>query len=273
MLRQKSIAKRCFSFYSKIIPTLLIARLLGKKVILDFVGGGILGKLNKVNVYLLRLFKNILVPTAFFENAFKEKGVECSVFPNIVRIERFSNQKKPGEYATLLAAKSLEKYSSVDDLIRSYAIIKKKIPNVTLKIAGDGPEKGNLQKLVSDLALTGVEFIGNIPHEEMPDLLKSTTVLIHGTKLESFGIVLVEAMASGTPIVSTDVGGIPDIIEDGINGFLVSHGDYESLANKVVNLLKDQELYDQTRENGLRKAEEYGPSVLARDLIERIENL
>lgn len=262
-----------FSFYSKIIPSLLIARLLRKKVILDFVGGGILGKLHRVNVCLLRLFENILVPTAVFENALKEKGVECSVFPHIVRIEKFSNQKTVGHYATLLSAKSLVKYSSVDDLIKAYAIIKRKFPNVTLKIAGDGPEKENLQKLVLELSLTGVDFVGNIPHEKMPELLQSATVLIHGTRVESFGIVLVEAMASGTPIVSTDVGGIPDVIEDGIDGFLVPHGDYESLAKKVLGLLTDHEMYNRIRENGIRKSEKYGPFVLTRDLIERVGNL
>jgi glycosyltransferase involved in cell wall biosynthesis len=261
------------SFYFKIIPALFLCMLFRKKVILDFVGGGMLNKLNKTNVFLLKLFDNILVPTSIFEKAFKAKGINCSVFPHIVALDRFSSQKDHNGEVTLFSAKALINYSSIDDLIRAFAIIKKERPEAHFLIAGDGPEKENLQHLVAELDLKDVRFIGNVIYEDIPALFQSATVLIHGTEIESFGIALVEAMASGTPIVSTNVGGIPDVIQDADNGFLVDYGDYKTMAQKVLSLLNNKELYNKISENGISKSKQYGPSVLTQKLISKMNTI
>jgi glycosyltransferase involved in cell wall biosynthesis len=258
------------SFYLKIIPVLFLSMILGKKVILDFVGGGMLNKLHRINVLLLKMFDNILVPTSIFETAFKERGINCSVFPHIIDIDRFSARKDSYEKITFLSAKGLFDYSSVDDLIKAFAIIKKDYPTAEFLIAGEGPEKENLQILITKLGLKDIKFIGNVSYEEMPSLFQAATIFLHGTKIESFGIALVEAMSSGTPIISTNVGGIPDIIDDNTNGFLVDHGDYSTMAEKIILLLNDKELYQRISKNGISQSRKYHPSVLTKLLISKI---
>ncbi len=259
------------SFYFKVIPALFFCKISRKKVILDFVGGDMLAKLNKLNIFLLRLFENIFVPTTLFEIAFKEKGINCTVFPHIVDVERFYCNKISSDKITLLSAKALAKYSSIDDLIKAFAIVQKEFPKAELLIAGDGPEKENLQNLISKLGLQDIKFIGNVKYEEMPSLYQNATILIHGTKIESFGIALVEAMASNTPIVSTNVGGIPNVVDNNVNGFLVDHGDYRSMAEKVLKILKDKPLYNKISKNGYSKSQQYSPSVLTLKLISKID--
>lgn len=258
------------SFYFKVLPSLFLCRILNKEVILDFVGGGILNKLNPKNIFLLRLFKNILVPTSVFEQAFSKKGIKCTVFPHIVNIERFTCEKSQNGKIVLLAAKALVKYSGIDHLIKVFSIVKKEYANAELIIAGDGQERKFLENLVFELNLIGVKFIGNVKYEDMPSFYQNATVFIHGTQIESFGIALVEAMASGTPIVSTNVGGIPDVIDENITGFLVNYGDYTTMAERVKRLLNDKVLYDRFSKNGILKAENFGPSELSMRLIEII---
>jgi L-malate glycosyltransferase len=121
--------------------------------------------------------------------------------------------------------------------------------------------------------LEGVEFKGNVLYEEMPLLFSESSIFVHGTKFESFGIVLIEAMASGTPIVSTNVGGIPDVIVDGEEGFLVDYGDSMAMGKNIIELHENEELYNKLRVNGKNKASQYGEEALAPDLINLLSQL
>jgi len=258
------------SFYLKVVPTLLVSKILRKKIILDFVGGGILDNFNRFNIFLFKLFPHILVPTTIFKNAFNQRGIKCDVFPHIVDINRFQSEKYCSDNVNLLSVKTLDKYSCINDIIMAYSIVKRTFPNATLTITGDGPEKKNLQKLIIDLSLSGIHFTGNIQYDAMPSFYKDASILIHATQIESFGIALVEAMASGTPVVSTNVGGIPEVIDDTVNGYLVNHGDYTAMADKILLLLNDEKLYNRISRNAIKKASQYGPKVLSKRLINLI---
>lgn len=260
-------------FYYKAVPAMIFSKLLGKPVLLDFVGGGILEKMNNSFVKQLKRFDKIMVPTKTFQNAFLQVGVDSILFPHIVNTSRFLIKKDSLDHIVLLAVKGLMSYSGVENLIKAFNIVKKKYPSAELLIAGDGPEKNNLQELVKKLKIDGISFLGNLPYSHMPVLFSKATIFIHGTKVESFGIVLVESMASGTPVVSTNVGGIPDIIENRKNGLLVEYGDVEGMAESIFELIEDKKLYDYLKINGLKKAEEFSPENLTQKLYNILDEL
>jgi len=258
-------------FYVKALPVLLVGKILNRPVILYFVGGGAIDNLKKDNSYLakcLKIFDCILVPTPTFEKAFSRAHIPYVLFPHIVQIEKFSSTKKPMTAPVLLAAKNLAEYSGIETLIRAYAEIKKTYPDAHLIIAGDGPKKATLQQMVHRLNLSNVEFLGSINHDRMPALFESATLFVHGTRYESFGIVLVEALASGTPIVSTNAGGIPDIIEDGINGYLFNYNDHISMAKSLKILIENKTIYRMFVDNGLISAKLYSGQNLTPKLID-----
>lgn len=256
--------------YAKALPALLLGKVFRRPVVLDFVGGGVVDKLNGKDTILMRCIRSfdcVLVPTRVFERVFLEARIPCQVFPHIVAVERFSPSKKKLTSPVLFAAKNLADESGFEMLLRAFAEIKKTHPEARFIIAGDGPKRPALLELVRELAVSGVEFLGSRSYEEMPALFESATILVHGPRYESFGLVLVEALASGTPVVSTNVGGIPDIINDGVNGFLVDYNDHLSMASRVRTLLDDREVYDRFVVNGLRSAEAYSGRSLCPELI------
>jgi len=262
-------------FYVKALPALFIGKFFRKPVVLDFVGGGVIDILNDGNLKIvpwIKKFDLVLVPTAIFKNVFTKVGIESIVFPNMVDIERFNTIKKKSA-PIFLAAKSLDLYSNVSCLVKAFAEIKKHEPLAQFLIAGQGPEKNNLEKLINELNLSDVIFLGNKSYEEMPDVFSSATIFLHGTKHESFGIVLVEAMASATPVISTNVGGIPELIENGKNGILVDYDDHFSMASAAIELLRNKNKYQAIVENGLKTSEKYSGEKLTNRLITLLKNL
>lgn len=110
-----------------------------------------------------------------------------------------------------------------------------------------------MEALVVELGIEQhVIFTGK--RDDLPELLAISDVMFHLSEKEAFGLVLLEALACGLPSVATNVGGIPEVIEDGFNGFLVQLGDISAAAEKAMLLLTDDKLHAAFRENGLATA-------------------
>jgi glycosyltransferase involved in cell wall biosynthesis len=135
-------------------------------------------------------------------------------------------------------------------------------PDATLLIIGDGPERETLENRVRDLGIEKtVKFLGIINPADLPPYYHSADVFVLPSitkdgKTEALGVVLLEAMASGCPVIGSNVGGIPDIITDGENGFLVPEQRPDSIAEKIVRIFSDTELQERFRRNGLIRVQE-----------------
>jgi glycosyltransferase involved in cell wall biosynthesis len=165
----------------------------------------------------------------------------------------------PGESCrnTVLFVGRLVEWKGVDTLIRSMAGVRKVIPDSQLNIVGDGPLRDSLQHLVEDTGLTGsVRFYGKVNNEDLSKLYDSALVFVlpsrsyQGLVMEGLGVVLLEAMSHGVPVIGSNVGGIPDIIEDGKNGFLFPGENENILADRIINLLSDSVLAERFRQEG-----------------------
>lgn len=144
---------------------------------------------------------------------------------------------------------NFRKVKRIPDIIESFRGVLKEI-DAKLLLVGDGPEKVEMEALVMELGLQAqVIFTGK--RDDLPELLAISDVMFHLSEKEAFGLVLLEALACGLPSVATDVGGIPEVIEDGVNGFLVQVGDTNAATQKALLLLKDDDLRATFRENGL----------------------
>lgn len=264
-------------FYIKVIPALLICNIIKIPVVIDFVGGDILNKIEKGDIRLikwLKLAEFVLVPATIFKSKFQEFGLRSIVFPHIVNVNRFfvSSDKKY-QYPVFLAAKNLFENSNVISIIKAFEIIKAAFHDSKLLIAGDGPQKEYLQNYVFNNQIEDVSFLGNVSYSEMPTIFSQASVFLHATKTESFGIVLVEAMAAGLPIISSDVGGIPDLIKNGFNGVLVGSEDYKTMANSAIELWNNKEKFNELRRNGLVESKKYSISALSKVLFDIVEDV
>jgi phenylacetate-CoA ligase len=260
-------------FYSKALLTLYFGKIFNRKVIVDFVGGGVLEFSGDETSRFARSIKNfdlVIVPSSPFKKWFEEAGIPCEILPHIVDIEKYSQAEKVNQNPVFLSAKSLEEHSNIESIIKAFALVKDKLPGAKLLITGKGPHKEVLRSLIKDLKIDGVEFLQNISNDEMPGIFGSATLLLHATRIESFGIVIVEALASGTPVISSNVGGIPDIIKDGYNGYLIEYDDHYAMADRIMKLLTNRELYHNFREAGIQTAKAYAASVISPKLIDLI---
>jgi N-acetyl-alpha-D-glucosaminyl L-malate synthase BshA len=130
----------------------------------------------------------------------------------------------------------------VDDVVKTFAKISASLP-AKLLLVGDGPEVNKVSKLVAKLGLAHrVLFLGR--QENLEELYSISDLMLLLSEKESFGLVLLEAMACGVPCIGTNVGGIPEVIDEGQNGFVCELGDIDEIAAKATFLLTNQHLHD-----------------------------
>lgn len=134
-------------------------------------------------------------------------------------------------------------------LLRAFVLVRRRLADSRLRLVGDGPLRANLETLARELGIDdAVEFVGSVS-DVWPHLAEAGIVVVPSLS-ETQGLVVLEAMAAGCPLIATDVGGIPEMIEDGFNGRLVPPGDIDALASAMVDLHGATELRQRYAEAG-----------------------
>ncbi|KZZ86389.1 N-acetyl-alpha-D-glucosaminyl L-malate synthase BshA [Bacillus sp. SJS] len=142
----------------------------------------------------------------------------------------------------------------VKDIVKTFALIADQVSSKLL-LVGDGPEMSSVCELVHSMGLREkVLFLGK--QENLDELYSISDIKLLMSEKESFGLVLLEAMACGVPCIGTNIGGIPEVISDGENGFIVEVGDIEKAAEKAVALLSSQDLHSRFSEQAMTAARE-----------------
>jgi glycogen(starch) synthase len=168
----------------------------------------------------------------------------------------------------------LEKDKGVDVLIKAFSEINKKHPDIRLKIGGDGKEKNDLKGLADRLEIGhSVDFLGTVRGNLKMQTLREALCLVCPSRREAFGIVNVEAFASGIPVVASRVGGIPDIVIDGFNGLLAEPDTPIDLAEKLDMILRDPVLRRRLATNALKTASHYDWSLKVKEYLNVYENI
>jgi len=163
----------------------------------------------------------------------------------------------PDEPVVLYAGRLL-RIKGVHHLLGAFLRVLARFPLARLLIVGDGEEGQDLQTSARRLGLgPRVAFLGSLPHEDVIRCMRAADVFVLPSLVESFGIVLLEAMSCGLPVVASRVMGIPYLVEDGLNGFLVPPTDEEALADRITALLSDPDLRARMGEQNRSKAAAY----------------
>lgn len=189
------------------------------------------------------------------------------VIPNGINLERFKNLSREDirrrlkikeDEKIIISVGGLRPIKGVKYLIEAMKFITDNNENISLMIVGDGKEKEYLGSLVKELELEQyVTFVGKIPNEKVPEYMAVSDVFVLPSLSEGFPVVNLEAMASGLPIVATKVGGVPEIIKDGKNGFLVESKNPERIAERILLLLKNDELRERMSRANKKEVEKY----------------
>ncbi|MEM4336803.1 MAG: glycosyltransferase family 4 protein [Candidatus Woesearchaeota archaeon] len=234
---------------------------------------GIFGSLWERFVLGLKWDKIISV-SEFTKKKLVEAGVpekKIVVIPNGVKLSLYNKIKtKKSKNPTICCISRLVKTKRVDDLIKAISIVKKDIPNVECKVIGVGEERKNLEKLASRIGVAeNVKFLGRLrKHSDVIKVIKSSHLLCHPSVIEGFGIVIIEAMASGVPYICSNITPLIEITHEGKGGLIFEQKNYVDLASKTLLMLKNKELYNQKIKEGIKLAENYSWENIAR----KVEN-
>lgn len=244
-------------------PAIVIARMRGTPVIVNYRGGNADPFLVQAPGYVLRMLAQAsmrVTPSGFLQRVFAKHGLSAEVIPNIIDLSRFSPTppRSFGDSPHIVVTRNLEPIYDIPTAIRAFACVQKIFVGAKMTVAGSGPELANLQALVLKLQLdNSVQFSGRIDNASIPALYASADCMVNSSTVDNMPISILEAFASGVPVVSTCAGGIPDLVEDGVSGSLVPIGDDEAMAREVLRVLQNPELASSLRQAGLAEAEKY----------------
>jgi N-acetyl-alpha-D-glucosaminyl L-malate synthase BshA len=166
-----------------------------------------------------------------------------------------SHTRAVGDEKRVIYLGALVWQKGVDVLLKAFKDVKAEHRDAKLVIVGDGPERMKLEGLASKLKLKDVDFTGYV--DDLDTLFTVNSILVLPSRLEGFGISILEAMARGVPVAASKTGGIPEIVEDGKNGVLFTRENPVSLADAVNKVLDDPGLRNRLVEGGLKTAKKF----------------
>ncbi len=204
--------------------------------------------------------EKILVPSRFLQEVFSEFGVQTIVVPNIINLDLFTF-KPPAlssENLHIIVTRNLERIYDNATAIRAFALIKTKYPQAKLTIAGSGPLANELKILVGKLQLTkSVIFSGRLDRKQMANLYQSADIMINPSTIDNMPNSILEALACGVLVVSTNVGGIPYMVDHKKEALLVEPCQPELILKAIESLLRSSELASKLGQAGYEKVQAY----------------
>ena len=248
------------SFLIAPTPAILVSKLYGKKILLNYHSGEAedhLQRWPRSTRSMLGLVDKIVVPSEYLVRVFAKFGYEaCAIF-NIIDLDTFEFRQRSTLRPSFLSNRNLEAHYGVDDLLRAFAYIQREIPDAVLTVVGDGSQRNALENLANELQLHNTKFTGRVEHDEINRQYSATDIYLNASKIDNQPLSILEAFQCGLPVVTTNAGGIGDIVTDEITGFLVPVGDYESLAARALKLLSDQEIAQSMIESARTECTKY----------------
>jgi glycosyltransferase involved in cell wall biosynthesis len=196
-----------------------------------------------------------IAPSKFIQNMAKTDVSPIIHLPNFIEFQQF--HELTNNYNLLFIGR-LEKIKGIEFLIQAISFIIQVFPQTTLTIVGDGRNKTDLLNLTKKLQLErNIQLKGWVEHKDLNNYYKNASiVVIPSVGPENFPTVCNEAMSAGRPVIGTKVG-IPEIIDDGVNGYLVEPENPEQIAEKVIKLFSEETLLKELGRNARKKAEEF----------------
>ncbi|MFZ4289639.1 glycosyltransferase family 4 protein [Variovorax sp. HJSM1_2] len=256
------MANSGWSWHLFAAPAIWIAWLRHVPVIVNYRGGeaaDFLQKAQRIVQCSMSRVAVLAVPSGFLQAVFGRFGMSATVLPNIIDLTRFSPRGgRDPMSAHVIVARNLEPLYDNTSAIRAFQQVQQVLPRARLTIAGSGPEAEALQALVTALGLEKcVTFTGRLDRDAMARLFRDADVMLNPSLADNMPNSVLEAMASGVPVVSTNVGGVPYLVEDGKTALLVPPSDPAALASASLRLLQDEQLWTCLQQAGLAQVQRY----------------
>jgi glycosyltransferase involved in cell wall biosynthesis len=260
------------NFYYALITSQL-ARILKLKYIPILHGGNLPNRLDKSTIISKLIFNNSYVnisPSKYLEFEFNKRNFKTYYLPNSIDLNKFEFKIRENIQPKLLWVRAFDVTYNPLLAIKVLAKLKEKYPKAILCMVG--PDKDGTLKKAKHLAkklnvFSDIKFTGVLKKEAWHLLSKNYDVFINTTNVDNMPVSIIEAMALGFPIVSTNVGGLPYLIEDGIDGILVQPNNEKIMADTIEELLKKPEKVKNLSLNAQKKASMFDKSFVLKKWV------
>jgi glycosyltransferase involved in cell wall biosynthesis len=231
-----------FSYLLAPLPALCVARLFRKPTILNYRSGEAEDHLARWPISrwtIGALASDVIVPSGYLIDVFERFGLRANSIANFVPIERLPYRRRSPIAPRLFSNRNFEPLYNVACTIRAFRRVQDVHAVASLTLAGDGSQRADLEALVRRLELRNVKFVGKVDQAQMAALYDEHDVYVNSPNIDNMPGSILEAFACGLPVVTTNAGGIPYIVDDGRTGFLVDPDDDAAMAERILRLLED----------------------------------
>jgi L-malate glycosyltransferase len=248
-----------WSFLLAPAPAWFFAKVHGKKSLVNYRSGEARDHLRRFRSgkFVLSRVAKIVTPSGYLVDVFREFGLAAVVVPNLVDLSQFHYRERSPLRPHLVCTRGFSNYYSVDVVVKAFAEVKREYPAAELDLVGGGPLENDVRKLVTDLKLTGVNFIGVASRQEIGQCYDQADIFINASWLDNMPVSVIEAFAAGTPVVTTSPESIPYLVDHERTGLLSPVGDEKALAANVVRLLRDPALAASLAQNAHHESRKY----------------
>lgn len=256
------------------LPAMLIARLFGLPTVLNCHDGRAEAML-AAKPWARRVFglaDALVAPSGYLTDVFRRHGLEAGTVPNAIDASGFRYRERGELRPRFLHNRGFEELYNVPCTLRAFALVQKRYPDASLELPHDGPLRGELERLLVDLGLRNVRFLGAVSPERMAELYDEAEIYWMSPNVDNMPLSALECFASGLPLISTRAGGVPYIVEHERTGLLVDLDDHEAMAQAAFRLLEEEGLGTRLAENGRRELDRYEPGAVAREWVKAYES-
>lgn len=227
------------SFLLAPLPAVIVAALLRKPVVLNYHSGEAPDHLRR-SALARRVLRSVdvnIVPSSFLQGVFRDVGIRAGVVPNVAELARFRFRERRPLQPRLLSTRNFAPLYNVPCTLRAFARVQKRYAHASLTVVGRGSQEQHLKNLACQLGLRNVTFTGPVPQEQIHRYYDQADIYVQTPAIDNMPLSVVEAFASGAPVVGTDVGGVPAILQHGVHGLLAPENDDQAIADQVLWLL------------------------------------
>jgi glycosyltransferase involved in cell wall biosynthesis len=247
-----------WSFLVAPAPAWWLSSLRGKNALIHYHSGEARDHLKRFRSARPILSKaELIVPSQYLVDVFREFGLSAQAAPNIVDLSQFSYRTRTPLRPHLVCTRGFHPYYCIDDVVRAFAEVKKEFPNAELDLVGKGPSQGQIVELVQRLGISGVNFCGVASRQAIGSFYDRADIFINASKLDNMPVSVLEAFASGTPVVTSAPEGMSYIVDHERTGLLSAVGDFRALANNVMRLLREPGLAERISGSAFEESRKY----------------
>lgn len=276
------MANSGWSWHLFAAPAIWIGWLRGVPVVLNYRGGEIDEFFQKSFRWVrpsLNRVATIIVPSGYTAEVFRRRGFDVRIVKNIIDIGRFTYDGRPSWPRTtdgphLLVTRNLEPIYDIPTALHVLRRVSRVYPKARLTVCGSGPDKASLFQLARELGISEVvTFAGNVDNNSIAALYGSADIMLNTSLADNMPVSVLEALASGVPVVSTNVGGVPYLVKHEETALLVEPQDHKAMAAAVLFLIRNPEFAKAMVANGLAEIQNYTWSEVKQDLLSAYEGV